>query len=1230
MNYLTTAQALAAITDEGLFERIATAVLREACPFCRGLSHPGVNALGKTVKAPLDGICFVPGADPPHMVSVHHTTTASSGLRNKWLHDPILVTPRKDKRPTAPPGDLIKTAEIIAKERGRTPALLATLILTTNEEPDEELVRDVAAAARERCLLIDIWSRSRLSHVLDNNPAGQWIRASLLGIDQELLSPELLHELSSKNLSLNQPYEPPDVWVDRALDDTLRSSLLRDVTFLVAESGLGKSVACHRLVTAHVERGGFGLILSHDTIATSISLEQAVMLELRRLHPPLSPRGPSALEFCSPDHPILLIVEDINQSGQEAPRLAEKLANWSHDSAGKKTNHAPTASWRLICPVWPESLAAVRDQARDRISQLCVMAKGFTEEEGTNAVLARAHLARHPLSRLRAQEIASALGHDPLLIALHDPKEKPKSDLVIAEYIERSLVRTAADDHDHTPADFSQALRILACEMLLRRQIELDWPEVKGWSNNAGEFSVLIARIARKGELLLLAGTSREQRLIFRHDRVRDWLLADGVTELHRTGRLCDDLVAEPYFAEVLGGALAHSIAWEDMLERVALANPLALFHAFQFTCQMGSSRQQAILQQITAWLNSSYLHNNANSHLRREALDVLARTDSTDVPTLVREFPDRTYSSQLARFRNGDLSGGIELCLNVGPGMGAPWRDIQIEHAKLRYDRTLVEDVAKVLRQSDREKTTTVGALRLAGHLADHTLADAIEASWATDLDRVNYLADYLWAAAECCGADPDRHLESACEAWATLSDEPEREGLPSPRDSLAAHELRWAFQKWPPLSAINYFICRAQKEELRGPITYMLHGIDHPAAVLFVVHELAGIQRRLEGSDSFSPFCLLAADDWRRAQKNGHPMSRASRDALLALWQHCANDKHLRTASFSIWAATTYTDDLSSLQAVVPSDDLFEQALAQRLKLGDRQAIPKLVQQLELATNSEYWWQFGRYLWAPELTRVLDQHLEDRGRKIGDLGWWASSRSDWITSELVVRMPVPDAEALLVRHWHHLRFTPEFIQAALYAATPFLQELVKVAVVKCPEPARLFEHLGMLWGFRVSGRPGVTRQEQLMALAPYFSLLASSEIRELWHVCNEKGWGNLRREILDKYIPAIGAPGWWDPDKAAAMLDDMLKKKHWIWLDHRIDDFLKAGVAWGDILASMAAWLEQRRSLEALNLIAFALAHNGKREDLAILKRYEDLGEAAMEIVADTTFAVCRRSLR
>ena len=168
-----TIKHLSAMTDEGEFERLAMAILRGARSEYDALLHPGVNTSGKTVKSPVDGIAFVMGAQPPHMIAAHHTTCARDDLEKSDLHDPATVISRKGLSPTAPPGDLIKTAKIFDDERARIASLRGTLILTTNQEPPEGLVREVNAAGLARGLDIDIWSASRLAYYLDTTPTGQ-------------------------------------------------------------------------------------------------------------------------------------------------------------------------------------------------------------------------------------------------------------------------------------------------------------------------------------------------------------------------------------------------------------------------------------------------------------------------------------------------------------------------------------------------------------------------------------------------------------------------------------------------------------------------------------------------------------------------------------------------------------------------------------------------------------------------------------------------------------------------------------------------------------------------------------------------------------------------------------------------------------------------------------------------------------------------------------------------
>ena len=354
---------------------------------------------------------------------------------------------------------------------------------------------------------------------------------------------------------------------------------------------------------------------------------------------------------------------------------------------------------------------------------------------------------------------------------------------------------------------------------------------------------------------------------------------------------------------------------------------------------------------------------------------------------------------------------------------------------------------------------------------------------------------------------------------------------------------------------------------------------------------------------------------------------MSQESRSALFKLWQDSNIDKYLRESSLSLWAETVHPEDLIVLKAVSPSNDLFELIVAQRLIRGDKSAIPEMIKGLE-GDHIYYWWQFGRYVWSPNLSNALDKQIAKRDCR-SKLSIEKDSDIDGITSELLMRLPTDEAESLLLKHWSYLFLSPCFVQAALYIATPRLQALVKNSVEESPDPTRLFEHLTIHWGCGMVGHPGLTKQDQLLALKPYFTFLSPHEIRMLYDICNKKSWFNLRHEIFDKHISTTDMIDYWTPDKGLALFEKALIDQHSSWLHYRIDVFLKAGVLWNDIFTSMIAWLEQNSSLNALTLVTSVLAKKGVRYDLTRLKYSENLGDAAMEIITDTTFAIYRRSL-
>jgi hypothetical protein len=1232
-----TIRKLSEMTDEAAFERLATAILRDGRLDYASLLHPGVNTEDKTVRSPVDGIGFVPGAKPPHMIAAHHTTCTRNGLRKKWLHDPASVIPKKGGRPTMPAGDLIKTAEIVKTERTRYATLRATLILTTNQEPPDDLVRDTQAEGQARGLDIDIWSVSRLAHRLDTTRSGQWLRYQYLGIDQERLSQELLAKLSRDNLGIHRPDDDPNAWVSTTLDRVIAEALQKqDALFIIAESGLGKSVACYKRLKEHVAGGGFGLILPHQVVNSALTIEQAVEAALLQLHPKfLAGCGLDALSFCSVDHPLLMVVEDINRSGQ-APFLAEKLVKWS--SVGRAPGSFDSASggrfdrgrWRLLCPIWPEIVASLGDTTQKQLQSLALVGAALTMKEGREAVQLRARSKGLLLSDLDADLVSEALGHDPLLIALHEPGNHPQPECVIEQFMNASAGRLAIKRGEYTASDYRHALRSMAGEMLSHRELGPSWPGLLVWVAGSGETSVMLRHLVHHGEIIRLSGPATKEIIAFRHDRVRDALFGEAIASMIRSGTLSDGLLAEPYFAEVIGAALLYDEIPLAIVDRVLAANPLALFHTLRLFREPSASIHHAVLSAIEVWLADTKTHAPQNSHLRREALAALSRTESSKVVGLVRKFKDTIWTAWQALFINGDIAGGLQLCLKVEPGVGAIWRDRQIDHAKMRFGSQLGATIGQLLRNPDLDNGVRVGALRLAGYWADPKLAESIEASWKFDAERSKNLGDYLWAAAQCCGDDPDRFLGPVCESWAALPSD-RNDNMPSPRDDLAAHEIRWAFHKDIPVSALNYFINRAKNDDLRWHITYMLHGLDHPDAVEFVIHELAETDRRLEGTDRFSPFSISATDDWRRRQEDeGRPMSRESRNRLLSLWRNPDNDKFIRKQAFRIWASTETDGDLDILRSVDSSDPLAESALWERLKRSDRTAVPGLLLKLKGGANKRsFWWQYVRAIWCGELRDALEEELSAR-RASTSRAWGTTSDTDHQISALIMALAPSQAEALLLAHWDHLQFSDGFVQAALYVATPSLLSQVEQAMKKCPNPGAMFKHIHFQYGIRTKGQTGVTHKKQFEALGPYLDYMEDSTIHAFWEECNEHGWFDLRRKLFDHRLGNQYIRAYVNENQIISSLDKLVLDKQVHWIDYWIEDYVKSGISPAEVIQVIGKWLDARRTFSALQLAAMAVVDIGRRHDLQILAVPIEPKDAADVLRADTAFAVKRRSLR
>jgi hypothetical protein len=77
-------------------------------------------------------------------------------------------------------------------------------------------------------------------------------------------------------------------------------------------------------------------------------------------------------------------------------------------------------------------------------------------------------------------------------------------------------------------------------------------------------------------------------------------------------------------------------------------------------------------------------------------------------------------------------------------------------------------------------------------------------------------------------------------------------------------------------------------------------------------------------------------------------------------------------------------------------------------------------------------------------------------------------------------------------------------------------------------------------------------------------------------------------------------------------------------------LEEALKTGVVWDEYLEAMRAWLAEKQTFDALQLLATAVARKGSRRDLSALRIYDGMPvEAAEALIVGATFAVNRRTL-
>lgn len=1189
---MTTTQALAEITDAGLFEKIATSVLRYAEPEIYGnVSHQGVNPQGKTVKAPLDNVGWYQGDNM--IVCIAHTTTSKGDLEAKWLRDLDHVKPRKKGgKPTGTDGDLVKAIKEINKIRIDKLDIKARLALAINCEESQELRTKVQVLAAANDIELDIWSVSRLADFLDTNPDGQIIRRNHLGVAPIRLSKQLLLEIGEKSLSsLNFDAE---LFVERDFEPVQQNTLV------VGVSGTGKTTQCISVLNKHLGLQKPVLVLRDSTVNQAVSIEEAVDIELHRYANELVPQsGQRALGLCSIDEPLIILVEDINRSSDSA-RLLKKLIDWSNSDA----------NFILLCPVWHRLIAGLSFEERKGLEACFKLEylESYNKNEANRAVLARAAQEKIQIDELSAANIAQQLGHDPLLISLANLADFHENSNVIEEYV-RDTIQSIAISNNLLSYEVEDAIDEYGLYLFQNKKVQGESRDLRALSQDSQK---VLKQVLNDGRLFRQAFESPDYAILSRHDRLNFYIIAKSITSYLRDDSF--DLT-DPYFAEIIGISCVLASLDKDRLYEITIQNSLAAFHCYAFSAKTNASYIINAINNVKQWLVVPEHQSDLYDSQLYQSLIILNDVFHTSVPEILNLYNDRHHNSLFYQisFKQGNLSNGLQWISNHHFDTNVTGEKQIIDHVFNKYGEGLVKQICENLIDESINYEAKHQLLRLIGYTENTSFANAVRIAWHLIPNGEKDYRMFFWAAARVCDDDPHSLLEPIFDYWESLSDE-ENEYHSTDRAGFAAHGLKWKFSEYVPHKSIAFILQEAEKRDsLNFYILYMLSDVDNADVLEAQATRLANSRRQ----GNSMPSAVL--DSLRRNSEGGKILSIESKERLLSISESLENDDFLRKSAFNLWEMSPYHDDLLVLQKITNSDIRFETALMGRAKRKDITVTDELVEKIN--TNPSYWWQATRYIWNDKLEQLFEE-------KIANINQSTDLEDLWVVDELFEKIENRKAEELLVNYWQRLSDYPEFIQIALMTAAPRLQSLIVETLKYKNNTEEVFKHLYFTLGFKTIGRKGIYRREQIESFQPYFKYIDEMHLSNFSEICLKQGWEDVS-QVLESLIKEERFRRFVEIDvsRLTGSLESNSSFVYW-W----ISDRKKEGWSHQKTIETLFNWFEQHQSEQALEVISKPLSENGKRSNYlrleSVLENMDNLSNKA-DILSKLYFKIYSRSL-
>ncbi len=1211
------------MTDAAEFERLATSVLRIADPLYQKIVHTGVNTSGQTIKDPLDGISICKdemGLD--YAIACEHTITARSSIAEKWLD------PKK--------GDLIKAVGRLNSYKAENPDVTLKLVLTSKNIPPSDVIQSAHTEAAKHSVELDVWSNDKLSNVLDVHPDGQFIRSKFFGTAQTRLSRDLANDISQTQLSSYAPLASRDQLIVRDVLTACRAleTISSSVVFLNGSSGAGKSAFCHQLCKGIVDSGGLSFVVTHDALEKSSSFSQAIRESLVAEVPSLTLDDPvDELVRISQGQGVQIWIEDINKS-KSPTDLITKLYRFSRDF--DKQNKDPQARiLKVLCPVWPENLRDLPPEVSKDVQSLVADLAGFSDHEAREAIRRRSQASGVELTNVEADEVREHLGNDPLLIGLWTGHGSESASEVLSKYVENSLSKVSKAN-TRSVYSLRESVISIGAWMLENRINDPSFEQLSARFSSTPIF-VDIEALCSAGHLLREVPQGNQSKLGFRHDRVKDFLLIEAISNALSREDYSQNYLSDPFYSDLVARASIRADTPVAFWDFAKSSIPLICFGALKH-CQGGDPKIAKRLLKDCEELVDAGLLESVPKQIRWAIEWQIAGLQGSHFKKLIEATDKDTHAGREARVLNGEVKAAANLCYKVEPYSNAPFRDRLIAHVRARHGTKWLEDIAAIVSDTTNTEKQREAALYLAGECADERLAESVTESWKMMKDHGSELSyGMLFAAVSCLSGFDEQTLEDVFKAWEALpTEDPEGKdtsGLSNRRYNVAKYCLAGGLRRVCSDRTLRPLIQLATTNEDMGHVIYVcLEQIDHPLAAVFVASYIAGIDKRVEGEKG--SFNSLASSRFGLFGSDMDHNVRYTTPALQLLrseWENTENEYFFRKRCFQLWRASASVKQLQRLAECSPKG-LEDELLLSRCRIGDITAVPVLREKIkERRSNGIYWFQFIRQFDSRLFEDLILWKLKEIAvaLKTGSKPDCSADRT--ITGILADRRD-EFAERTIVEHWEDLQHRYNYPHVLLCIATPATLRIHALHVEGIEDKEEYFKLLGFAYGFRNPDRLGITEVTQLKALEPYLDHFKASLIDELWDECNDKGFIDWRKEHLDKRLSEKNWAFNQINDEAAFRdIDERLANRSSVEM---------AAYLWSSIwrrdsnsprqlIDTAVRYVQSRASSDAAEFFAELLALFGTRDDLPFLSKQVSAGLLTQEQYEGTVFAVQKRSL-